>query len=61
MKFVVIAALALALSGCGWFDRKIVANVTGYAEMCIDNVIYLQFPSGVVVKVDIDGKPVTCN
>lgn len=54
------AALALALTGCGWFERKVTANVTGHAVACIEGVRYLQFPSGVTVQYDRDGKVRTC-
>ena len=54
-----IAATAL-LAGCGWFERKVTANVTGHAVTCIDGVRYLQFPSGVTVQYERDGRVKTC-
>lgn len=60
MRYVVLAAMALSLSACGYVDRK-VASFTGDAsETCIDGVTYLQFTSGATVKVDQTGKPVSC-
>jgi hypothetical protein len=41
MKIMLVAVAALTLSGCGWFDRKIVANVTGYSKICVEGVTYL--------------------
>jgi len=54
-----IAATSL-LAGCGWFERKVTANVTGHAVTCIEGVRYLQFPSGVTVQYERDGKVKTC-
>ena len=51
---------ALALTGCGWFDRYVVANTVGYSKICIESVTYLQFPSGVTPQLNIEGRPVTC-
>lgn len=50
----------LVLSGCGWFERKFTANITGHAVTCIDGVRYLQFPSGVTVQYDREGRVRTC-
>jgi len=60
MKYVVITVAVLALSGCGWFERKVVANFTGYGKMCIEGVQYLQFSSGATVQYDATGKVVAC-
>jgi hypothetical protein len=60
MKTMVVLSVVL-LTGCGWFDRKIVANVTGYSKTCVEGVTYLQFPSGVTPQVTLEGKPVSCN
>ena len=56
-------ALALALpllGGCGWFERKVTANITGHAVTCVEGVAYLQFPSGVTVQYDRSGRIKTC-
>lgn len=55
-----VLVLAASLAGCGWFDRKVTANLTGHSVSCIDGVRYLQFPSGVVVQVDREGRPRPC-
>ena len=60
MKTVFVALLAIALAGCGWFDRKVTANLTGYSTSCVEGVRYLQFPSGVTVQYERDGKPKAC-
>jgi hypothetical protein len=60
MKLIIIALSALALTGCGWFDRYVVANTVGHSKTCIEGVVYLQFPSGVTVQLNADGKPATC-
>lgn len=60
MKLILIALSALALTGCGWFDRYVVANTVGYSKTCIEGVTYLQFPSGVTPQLNIEGRPVTC-
>jgi hypothetical protein len=60
MKLVLIAVSALALTGCGWFDRYVVANTTGYSRTCVDGVMYLQFPSGATPQYNIDGSLKGC-
>lgn len=60
MKTIITVVLALSLTGCGWFDRYVTANVTGNAQSCIDGVMYIQFPSGATVKYKPDGKVWTC-
>jgi len=60
MKILVIILLTLTLSGCGFFDRYVTANVTGYAETCVDGVLYYQFPSGVTVAYNTDGSVKAC-
>jgi hypothetical protein len=58
-----ILALVLATSsiaGCGWFERKVTANITGHAVTCVEGVAYLQFPSGVTVQYDRSGRIKTC-
>ena len=55
-----VLLLSCALAGCGWFDRKVTANITGYSTACVDGVRYLQFPSGVTVQYDRDGRVRTC-
>lgn len=52
--------LACTLAGCGWFDRKVTANLTGHSTACIEGVRYLQFASGVTVQYDRDGRVRTC-
>jgi len=52
--------LSACLGGCGWFERKVTANLTGYAVSCVDGVAYLQFPSGVTVQYDRNGRIKTC-
>lgn len=61
MKYVVITVAVLALSGCGWFEQKVVANFTGYGKVCVEGVQYLQFASGVTVQYDAIGKVVACS
>ncbi|TFZ02276.1 hypothetical protein EZ313_13460 [Ramlibacter henchirensis] len=59
-RWIPIFLLLTALAGCGWFERKVTANVTGHAIACIDGVRYLQFPSGVTVQYDREGRVRTC-
>jgi hypothetical protein len=60
MKLLSIIFLCLTISGCGFFDRYVVANVSGYSRQCVDGVQYLQFPSGVSVAYDANGKVKVC-
>ena len=59
MKKFIVLVIALALAGCGSIERS-TAKWTGYSEMCVDGVVYIQFTSGATVKVDRNGKPVAC-
>ena len=62
MIFVLLLlGASMTLSGCGWFDRYAVANLTGYSSQCVDGVSYLQFPSGVTVQYTRDGKVKNCS
>ena len=60
LRILPLFAAAALLAGCGWFERKVTANVTGHAVSCIDGVRYLQFPSGVTVQYERDGRVKTC-
>ncbi|MBE7368677.1 hypothetical protein [Ramlibacter pallidus] len=60
MKTLLLIALVAGLSGCGWFDRKVTANLTGHSVSCIDGVRYLQFASGVTVQYTAEGRVRTC-
>jgi hypothetical protein len=55
-----IIIVAVAMSGCGQMER-VGAKFTGYSEICVDGVQYLQFTSGASVKYNADGSIVTCN
>jgi hypothetical protein len=53
MKAILLAlAVSVSLTGCGWFDRHVVANITGYSTICVEGINYLQFPSGVTPKLN---------
>lgn len=60
IRLACTALAAALLGGCGWFERKVTANITGYATTCVDGVSYLQFPSGVTVQYDRAGRIKTC-
>lgn len=60
MKKLTALLLVAALSGCGYIDRKVVANITGYSQTCVAGVSYLQFPSGVTVQYTPDGRVRAC-
>ncbi|KQT13298.1 hypothetical protein [Ramlibacter sp. Leaf400] len=59
-RIVLIFAISTLLGGCGWFERKVTANITGHAVTCVEGVAYLQFPSGVTVQYDRSGRIKTC-
>jgi hypothetical protein len=60
MKIVLVTATVLMLSGCGWYERDVVANITGYSKICVEGVTYLQFFSGATPQVNLEGRPVAC-
>jgi hypothetical protein len=59
-KLVLIAVSAVVLTGCGWYERKVVANITGYTKICVEGVTYLQFSSGATPQFNLQGLPVAC-
>lgn len=52
--------LTLSMTGCGWFDRSITANIKGYSESCVAGLTVLQFPSGAIYQRNSDDKLVPC-
>lgn len=60
MKTMAALLATALLAGCGWFDRKVTANITGHSVSCVDGVRYLQFASGVTVQYGADGRIRTC-
>jgi uncharacterized lipoprotein len=59
-RAILALVMVTLMSGCGWFERKVTANITGHAVTCVDGVAYLQFPSGVTVQYDRNGRIKTC-
>lgn len=62
MKKVLVLGVVIAtlLSGCGRIDREL-SSLTGKpSEVCYDNVVYLQFTSGVTPKLTTDGFITKC-
>lgn len=63
MKTLALFLLAVSLTGCGWFERKFTANITGYAVICVKEtkVSYVQAPSGFAPLYTLDGRLVECD
>jgi hypothetical protein len=59
-RFLLAVFVVMALSGCGWFEKNVVATATGYSRLCIDGVTYYQFSSGAAVAYAPDGKVRAC-
>ena len=61
MKKIILVAMLLSLTGCGYVNR-ILGYGFGYTTICVEetHVMYVQFPSGAAVLVDQTGKPVPC-
>ncbi len=59
-RILLILLASISMTGCGWFERKVTANITGHAVTCVEGVAYLQFPSGVTVQYDKSGRIKTC-
>jgi hypothetical protein len=58
----VIGIIVLAIylySSSGWFKQR-VAKYTGYSEICVDGVEYIQFISGASVKYNTNGTISLC-
>ena len=60
MKTIIIFVIALSVTACGWFDRKLAAMTGDATASCIGGVEYLQFTSGATVAYTQDGKIKTC-
>lgn len=50
----ILIIFLLCLCSCGSFKQGI-SKFTGYSEITIDHVVYIQFPSGVTVKYNENG------
>ena len=61
VSVLLIIAVMLVLSGCGYVDREI-AKATGFATVCDKEkgVEYLQLTSGASVRYNPDGSIVRC-
>lgn len=59
MRYNMVILLCTLLTGCGAASVT-TAKWRGYSEVCIDGITYLQFSFGATVKVDMNGKPVSC-
>ena len=58
-RVILLAAISLLVSSCGYMDKGL-ASLTGYSNVCVEGVNYLQFPSGVTVQYNENGKVVSC-
>ncbi len=59
MKVIKVLILSVFLMGCGQINRSC-AQWTGHSYECVDNIQYIQFPSGASVAYDEAGKVRTC-
>lgn len=59
MKTTLVLSI-LALSGCGYIDRKLAGYTGDGTRTCVDGVLYLQFTSGASVAYNPDGSIKTC-
>lgn len=59
MKALLICLCIVLMTGCGMWERT-KAKYTGYSKVCVDNVTYLQFSSGVTPQLDTNGNVVVC-
>jgi hypothetical protein len=57
---LIIAIVSSFYLTSGYFKRQL-ASYTGYSEICVDGVKYLQFVSGASVKYSVEGKVERCN
>jgi hypothetical protein len=60
IKTIITVLLSFTLLGCGFVDRKFAEMSGKPTEVCYDNVIYLQFTSGVIVKYNQTGEVALC-
>jgi hypothetical protein len=61
IKIITVLVASSMLSGCGYIDRLFAKVSGGPAEVCHDQVVYLQFTSGVSVKYNTDGSIALCH
>ena len=59
LKYLFVVFVSIVLVGCGKVSR-VEANLTGHSLECISGVQYIQFPSGVTVSYNQEGKVKTC-
>lgn len=60
-KIIMIAMIALALTGCGVFERGAASIVGGGYSTCYEGVTYVQFTSGASVAYNVDGSIKLCD
>jgi len=61
MKILLGTILALALTGCGQFDRNMARWTGDPTAICYKGVEYVQFTSGASIAYNQDGTVRTCN
>lgn len=54
-----VILLVLGLPACGVWERT-VGQITGFSRICVDGVLYYQFPSGASVAYTPEGKVRAC-
>lgn len=61
MKYIIVVMFVPFLNSCGYVER-LVATTTGYSEICIEGVKYIQFTSGATEKINaFTLKPQNCD
>ena len=59
MKYLIVITV-LFLSGCGFISREKAKLFGGASTVCVEGVLYLQFPSGSSVAYNQDGTIKKC-
>lgn len=60
MKFAFYLALTIGFSGCAQCWREADLQITGWAPVCVNGVVYYQFKSGAFVGYNSDGTIKKC-
>lgn len=62
IMFVILVFFTVTtfVGGCGEIERT-TAGLTGYSQICVDGVSYLQFTSGATVEYNTDGTIKLCS
>ena len=59
-KLLGAVLVAASLAGCGSVNHTL-AQIKGYQKVCVEGVLYYQFPHGAAIARNTSGHVIPCN